>query len=396
MARTGQQAGERPISADTEHRPRVLHVITHLAMGGAENVALGLVEALHPSVDFTLFAVLGTDDPGAVGRDMAARLARCDVPWRYGTRRGFKSGGVIAAAWSLIRAVEDWRPDVIHVHTEIPELTLAIAHLLSPRIRRTPILRTVHNSVLWIAWGRIGRWVTRRLHAADAVAVSRAAADADAAIVPGRARADVIYNGAKPGAARPDPDPKAPVRILFAGRMVHQKGADLLPAILERAHARTARRDVSVTIAGSGELSASVAAGLAGRLVGWRVAMTGPIAALAQRLHDHDVVLLPARFEGFGLLQLETLLAGIPLVTTRAPGIDEVIPPDYPLAAAIDDVEALGDILARTIDDPASARAIAAAHGAVLADRFAPWRTVDAYRARYAMLAARRDADMRR
>ncbi len=366
--------------------PRILHVITHLDMGGAENVALALIDGLRDRVDFALFAVTQDGSPGAVGRDMAARLTAWRVPARFGTSRGFKSGGVLIAARELARAVDTFRPDLIHVHTEVPELTLAVARLLSRRVRRTRVLRTVHNGVLWIDWGRIGRWVTRALAAGEAVAVSEYAADADAMIAAGvaRPRATVIHNGIAPAKAAPVGRARGPVRVLFAGRLVHQKGADLLPTILAEAHRRTERREVSVTIAGSGVLRDVVAHGLDGGAVpGWTVTLTEPIGGLADRLPDYDVVLLPSRFEGFGLLHAEVLIAGVALVTTRAPGLTEVIPPDYPFQASPDDVTALGAVLAGVIDDPDAARAIAGRHGATLAARFSPDGMASAYLSRY-------------
>jgi glycosyltransferase involved in cell wall biosynthesis len=371
---------------ETARRPRVMHVITHLDMGGAETVALGLIDALRDRIDFSLFAVLRQAAAGAIGRDMAGRLDRWRVPYRFGVGGRFKSGGVIVAARALARAIAEQRPDVVHVHTEIPEMTLAVACLLSRRTRRTPLLRTVHNCELWIAWGGLGRWVTQRLAHGDAVAVSRHAAKADAAIetrTP-RAPAAVLYNGvARP--ARVPSERNGPVRVLFAGRLVHQKGADLLPAILSSAHARTARRDVAVVIAGSGVLHDAVEQGLA-RLDGWSVRLTPPIERLSERLADHDVVLAPSRFEGFGLLPAEVLLAGLPVVTTNAPGLDEVIPADYPFRAKVDDVTALGAHLAAVIDDPAGARQIAARYGDDLARQFDPEAMASAYLARYRAL----------
>lgn len=368
-----------------ERAPRILHVITHLDMGGAENVALALIDGLRDRADFMLFAVMRDSSPGAVGRDMADRLAAWQVPVRFGTGRGFKSGGVLIAARELARAVDAFRPDLIHVHTEVPELTLAVARLLSRRVGRTRLLRTVHNGVLWIDWDRIGRWVTRGLASGEAVAVSEYAADADAAIAAGvrRPRATVIHNGIAPATAAPASRPPGPVRVLFAGRLVHQKGADLLPVILAEAHRRTERRDVSVTIAGSGVLRDAVARGLDGAVPGWTVTLTEPIGGLADRLPDYDVVVLPSRFEGFGLLHAEVLIAGVALVTTCAPGLTEVIPPDYPFQAPPDDVTSLGAILATVLDDPDAARVVAGRHGRALAARFSPDAMASAYLSRY-------------
>jgi glycosyltransferase involved in cell wall biosynthesis len=385
---TPARAGDR--HAGEDRRPRVLHVITHLDMGGAETVALDLIDRLRDRADFALFAVMGSERRSAVGQDMAARLDRWRVPHITGTSRGFKSGGVVLAARALARTVTDVRPDVIHVHTEIPELTLAVATLLSRRVRRMPLLRTVHNCELWIDWGMIGRWVTARLDYGTAVAVSRNAARADAAIAVRRPRvADVIYNGvARPAPAeqRASGDNRS-AKVLFAGRLHQQKGADLLPAILADARTRTPRADVAVTIAGTGVLRDRVAAAAAADEAAWDVRLVDPIPNLAERLGDYDAVLLPSRFEGFGLLAAEALLAGVPAITTDAPGLDEVVPADYPFRAAVDDVPALAALLAQVIDDPAAAWRRVAPFRDVIAARFSPDTMASAYLARYRALA---------
>jgi hypothetical protein len=133
----------------------------------------------------------------------------------------------------------------------------------------------------------------------------------------------VIYNAVTPPPAvtpRPSPSPPpAPFRLLFAGRLVEQKGADLLPAILQQAQALASRQDVVVTVAGEGTLHAELAAAFAQGSGRWRVEMVPPIAQLSRHLGDYDAVLQPSRFEGFGLFQLEVLMAGLPLITCRAP-----------------------------------------------------------------------------
>ncbi len=379
-----------PAPHATTKRPRVMQVITHLDMGGAEGIAINLIERLHGEIDFTLFAVLRHREMSAVGREMADRLATWKVPVEFGVGGRFKSGGVVLAALAIARAVRRHRIDLVHLHTEIPELTYAVACALSPRLRRVPLLRTVHNVELWIDWDGIGRWVTGRLAHGTAVAVSNVAADADAAILTrmARPRAETIYNGATPPPPAGPRAPDAPVRVLFAGRLVHQKAADLLPAILKAAHRPGSRRDVEVTIAGSGAMESAVAASIADGLDGWSIQMVPPIECLSARLGEYDCVLVPSRFEGFGLLALETLMAGVPLVTTDAPGLNEVVPADYPLRAAVEDVDAIGAHLAAVIADPAAWRPVAARFGATLARKFDPAAMAEAYRTRYRALAA--------
>ena len=71
------------------------------------------------------------------------------------------------------------------------------------------------------------------------------------------------------------------------------------------------------------------------------------------------------------------------MVAATARGLDEVLPPGYPLCAPIDDVEALGKQVARMIDErEAIATQIASLHPEIAA-RFSPEvmasRYADAY-----------------
>lgn len=368
---------------------RVMHIITHLDLGGAEGVALQLLEGLHPRVVAAIFAVLQAGASSNIGLDMARRAHDAGASVYFGTGRGFKSGGVVVAAWRLVRALREFRPDVIHVHTEIPELTLAVACMIWPPVARIPLLRTVHNSVLWISWGRIGQLVTRRLAHGRAIAVSDAAAQADLAIDTGnqRPRAEVIYN------AVPSPPPmvstraRTPLRILFAGRLVHQKGADLLPAIIAGAQANARRCDVEVIIAGDGAFKQELSAAFAGWSGRWQVKMIDPISGLSHRLDDYDIYLLPSRFEGLSLLHLEVLVAGLPLITCRVPGVAEVLPADYALACEPEDTLVLAKLLAAVVDDIEAARDVALRHRPALRERFAPDRMLLAYLEQYRALA---------
>lgn len=373
-----------PVAAPAARRPRVMQVITKLDLGGAESVAVDLVDALHDQVDFAMFAVMAVDEPTRVGRDMATRLARWNVPVFTGTAGHFKKGGALVAAWRLAKAARRFRADVVHLHTETPELTCAIATVLSPRLARTHVLRTVHNCELWIDWGGVGRWVTQRLSGGSAIAVSQAAADADVAI-PTRARRPappVVYNGVTPPPVS-QPRSGGPYRLLFAARLVPAKGADLVPEILRTAHALSRRRDVEVTIAGSGPQEMQVRQALEGIAPGWSVRMVPPIEQLGHRLGEWDGVLMPSRFEGLGLLAIEAFMAGVPLAATDAPGLSEVIPDGYRYCAPVDDAAALGAVVARMIDDPEAARASVAPLRARMIARFSPREMAEGYLSAY-------------
>ena len=89
--------------------------------------------------------------------------------------------------------------------------------------------------------------------------------------------------------------------------------------------------------------------------------------ALVAAYHAADVLLLPSSYEGFGLAALEAMASGLPVVTTGAGGLREVVG-DAALVVPSGDPAELADALARVATDPScranlAARGLAGAHG---------------------------------
>lgn len=220
---------------------------------------------------------------------------------------------------------------------------------LAQRLRRLPLVLTPHfdggtGSELY------ARAVTRgTLAGADRV-IALTDREAHALIAlgvePGRIR--VIPNGIgmedflpeRP--ARPEADP---VTILYVGRIdLAQKGLeDLLHAMarLDRSSG-VKMRLVGEDWDGTAALR-SLARGLG---VDDRITWTGPVPtdALRREYAAADLLVLPSHFEPFGIVLLEAMAAGLPVVATRVGGIPEVVadgrtgllvPPRDPTALAV-------------------------------------------------------------
>ena len=372
-------------------RPRVLQVITSLNLGGAEEVALSLTEQLQDVCDFSVFAVMGVARSD-IGLDMQRRLRELRVPVHVGTSLDMKRGGAVVAGQRLRRLLRQQPPDVLHLHTDIPDSTYAASTLFGPDAPQMRVLRTIHNTTLWPKWRRVGGWVECRLSGAEVVGVSPASLESlhtfrDAQRLPrlSAAQCRVIYNGVAGGSeavARRPARVAGPMRVLFAGRLEPQKGADLLPAVLERA-AQLTSQAASVQIYGHGSLSAPLERWAAATPLRWPVTLNAPVPQLAARLDEFDVVLMPSRFEGLAMLALEAVMSGTPLVGTEIAGLRELFPGGTELLAPAENVEELAHCLVRVIEQPEVYRAQAVARVLEAEAVFGVARMVSAYRQLY-------------
>src|SRR5436190_867375 len=91
--------------------PKVLQVITHLALGGAERVAFNLMRGMRDRFHFALYVANGID-PGDVGRSMQRELEQMNVPLFVGTSVPIKFGGMLLSGMWHARAVKRFKPDV--------------------------------------------------------------------------------------------------------------------------------------------------------------------------------------------------------------------------------------------------------------------------------------------
>ncbi|HUG41000.1 MAG TPA: glycosyltransferase family 4 protein [Longimicrobiales bacterium] len=133
--------------------------------------------------------------------------------------------------------------------------------------------------------------------------------------------------------------------LLFFGRLdLFQKGLDTLLAGYA-ALRRTRPGSPPLLIAGRGKDAGAVER-MAGELgIAEHVRLLGPVtdARRLELLEGARVLLMPSRFEGFGLVAAEAMAAGVPVVAARAGSLPEVVdeprggmlvPPDDPAALA--------------------------------------------------------------
>ena len=117
------------------------------------------------------------------------------------------------------------------------------------------------------------------------------------------------------------------LRIVSVGNIVKRKGQHLLIDALGRLKALP----WTLTLVGSGEFEpdyfVSVQDLITRHRLTERVEVTGRLSndKVGPLLASHDLFVLPSSYEGFGIVYLEALMAGLPVVATSAGAAHEVI-----------------------------------------------------------------------
>jgi rhamnosyl/mannosyltransferase len=140
-------------------------------------------------------------------------------------------------------------------------------------------------------------------------------------------------------------------RIVFAaGRLVYYKGFDVLVDAFRRV-------DAHLLIAGDGPLRGELERRIAEHGIGSKVTLLGRVPDLRPYYHAADVFALPsvARSEAFGIVQMEAMACGTPVVNTSLDTGVPFVSPDgvSGLTVPPGDAEALADAIERLLADEA-------------------------------------------
>ncbi len=309
-------------------------------------------------------------------------------------RRKFAGPG---AALALRRLLVDGAADVLHAHNGRALLAAAVAvslagrgtcvatqHFLAPSSAR-------RRGLAGWASAAVHRFMAGRTHRIIAISESARAAMVDRH-APGAAKAVVVPNGIAPPPADAAVSAAAVRRelglgvdqpvVLCAARLEAEKG---IPTLVEAMAAVQAAHPSAVCLlAGQGSMRAELerqigAAGLGGtvRLLGFRTDVPALMAAA-------DVFVLPAPAEPFGLVLLEAMAAGRPVVAVAAGGPVEIVPDGQAgLLVPPADAAALAAALGRLLADPPLRHRMGAAGRTRWQDRFTVDRMAEATAAAY-------------
>lgn len=277
-----------------------------------------------------------------------------------------------AAARRTRQALDDFGPDVVHAH----EPFVPSASMFAARWAAAPVVATFHayadRSPLLAAAAPLLRPVWERL--AVRIAVSEAARDFVLRRFRGEVR--VIPNGVEVDLFRKADPADLPEgrRILFVNRLDPRKGF----AVMVEAYGALARAHPEVLLFVAGDGKERTAVSRLARGLRERVILLGnvPHDLLPPYHAASEVFAAPAvGRESFGIVLVEAMAAGLPVVASEIPGYREVVRDDEEgLLVPPRDPGALAAALGRILDDPDLAARLGKA-GVARAARYS-WDTV--------------------
>jgi glycosyltransferase involved in cell wall biosynthesis len=281
----------------------------------------------------------------------AAELTGVQGPYRLPVTRS-----VLARLWERGLGPAPRGVDLVHAPT-----------VLAPPRRRRPLVVTIHDAVPWThpeTLTRRGvrfhrRMVARAARYADLIVVPSAAtvADLEAAVPRLRGRCAIIPPGVTPRLRLSGSEPTAGSASLPSDRFLltvstlePRKGLD----VLLRALAHPDAPDLPLLVVGQrgwGDIDV-VQLQLRYGLRHGQVQLLGRITddELAVLYGRATAVVVPSRWEGFGLPVLEGMAAGTPVICTDVPALREV-GGDAVIAVPVEDATALAQALAKVSGD---------------------------------------------
>lgn len=328
-----------------DRRIRICQMITELGPAGAERCVYELARRLDPArFDVGVLALRGGE--------VAGWLAREGVPVRVMDLRGRWD---VAAMGRIVSLLRRWKPDILHTHLFHADLVGRTAAWLAgvPRLIHTVHVAEARFRPWQFAWARMAAGACDRIVCvSDDVCRHHAARSG----LP-RSCYEVIPNGIDVEAFAPDLELRRRLRgrwgvpeerclLAYLGRLDPQKGTDVLVSALSHLGAR--QEAVDLVIAGDGPLRWMIENYTAVGEGGDRCRHLGFVHDVRGLLSAADVLVLPSRWEGFGLAAAEAMAAGIPVLGTRVPGLRQVVCDGQTgLLVAPEDVPALADAMLR-------------------------------------------------
>ena len=301
----------------------VVHVInTPELIGGAERVLGQLVDrAVACGFQVTVLNVFTSASPNIALRDLVGPERYCELPYL-----GPRHFPILARR--LRRLLSDLKPDLLHAH--LPRAAAAVIGTrtiqINPTLRHTPTLLTHHHGDYFRQTGRrnqerLDQAVCQRFDRVVACSeMVRSFLIAEYHFNPGRVT--TIRNGWS-GQPLPHVGREGKPTIVCVANFRAQKNHRLLVAAF--AKVKAALPGARLVLIGSGPLKGEIVALVHRSGLQASVRFAGAVQDIWPELARADLFALMSAYEPLGIVVLEAMAAGLPVVALAVGGIPELV-----------------------------------------------------------------------
>ena len=306
------------MAAPDLHPRRIVHV-TEAPLGG---VVTYLDELLSLQIkmmpDTAIDLITPSVNRPALEHLWAPNFTIIDYPMRRGSKKDLAALGL-----RIIGHLRRTRPEILHIHSTFAG---AAVRGLDPLIPRG--CHTIYCPHGW-AFSREGSGRGQKVVAQVERLLSRVTDrivciseyECRAALEIGIApeKLVVIDNGISPRPEAVARSPRADGKLLiaFAGRFDRQKGYDTFIEVMRRLGDKAHAQAIGSAIVSSDALPDTPPNV---ELLGWQ-----PREKVFDLFSRADLLLVPSRWEGFGLVAVEAMQAGLPVFASRVGGLQDVV-----------------------------------------------------------------------
>lgn len=369
-------------------RRRVLHVLANLGAGGAERMAVHIVLGL----DRRRFEPAIVAYSARYGSDLEQHLDQAGVKtWFLGKGPGFDP----RTYYRLHRVFREFRPDIVHTHVHVMRYAFPSLMYFKPRL----MVHTVHNLAECEIEPR-ARWLQRLAYGRGVISVAVAREVAfSVERVYGIGNCRVVWNCIPTelyGSPRVPRDiwrgrqGFSPDDILFVcvARFAAQKNHLLLISAFARGPA--ANPNAHLVLAGQGVLRAELQKRVNELGLTNRVHFLGLRRDIPDVLGAADIFALSSDYEGNPLSVIEAMAAGLPVISTVAGGVPELLQNGKEgFIVQPGRVEEFSEAMMTLLNDPTLRRSMGSSAAARARENFDVSAMVRAYEELYDEMPAR-------
>jgi glycosyltransferase involved in cell wall biosynthesis len=289
-------------------KPKVLHIIDSLTIGGAEKLLVGTINDL-PEFEHHLIYLTGSD----------ALLPQLNVHCRVFKLNSRTKFSFFKSVFFLRRYIKKHGISIVHSHLC---LATVIARLACPS--NVQLFSTIHNlpSKSYFKSSRLLKWLEKLSYRSrhHIIAICKEVFDDYNKCIGVKGPYTILYNFVEDKFFQPVLKPvnyNGTLRLVAVGNLKYQKNYPYLIDVFRRVP-----RSIHLDIYGSGSMAYQLQTDIDRYKL--NIKLCGTRHDMEKVLMDYDALIMSSHYEGQPLAVLEAMASGIPVILSDIPVLHEV------------------------------------------------------------------------